>query len=214
MIVILYILLGILLLLFLITLIRVQIFATYYNELALTVKVLFFKITILPTPEKKEKPKKEKPKKKKKPEQKKKKEKPKKEKEKKPSLLDKLREKKGLSGLVSLFASIARIALGALRDIISHIVVKKFDLAIALSGEDASTVALNYGKLCAAIYPSINVITSSTVCKDYNIAIEPVFNPDRKTEIDFQTHFYLRIIFVIWEALKAGVKILIARIKL
>ena len=214
MIVILYILLGILLLLFLITLIRVQIFATYYNELALTVKVLFFKITILPTPEKKEKPKKEKPKKKEKKPKPKKEEKPKKEKKKKPSLLDKLREKKGLSGLVSLFASIARIALGALRDIISHIVVKKFDLAIALSGEDASTVALNYGKLCAAIYPSINVITSSTVCKDYNIAIEPVFNPDRKTEIDFQTHFYLRIIFVIWEALKAGVKILIARIKL
>ena len=92
------ILLGILLLLFLIMLIRVEVLATYNDSLALTIKVLFFRIKILPS---EEKPKKEKKKKPEKPKPKKE-EKPKEEKEKKPSLIQRLREKKGLSGLLSL----------------------------------------------------------------------------------------------------------------
>ncbi len=204
------ILLGILLLLFLIMLIRVEVLATYNDSLALTIKVLFFRIKILPS---EEKPKKEKKKKPEKPKPKKE-EKPKEEKEKKPSLIQRLREKKGLSGLLSLLWSVVKIALGALRGLISHIVIKKFDLGILLAGEDAASVAQNYGRLCSAVYPAVNIITNATVCRDYNVGIEPTFEPDRKTETYADVHAYLRIIFVVWEALKAGVKIIIARIKL
>nr|WP_316625009.1 hypothetical protein [uncultured Ruminococcus sp.] len=213
----LYIILGIFALLFLITLIRVQVFAKYSDTLTLSVKVLFFTIKLLPPDkEKKEKkPKKEKPKKKKpKPEEKDKKEDKDKEEKKKPSYLSKLKDKKGLSGLVSLFTSIAKIAVGALKGIFSHIVIKKLDVGIMLAGEDAATVAVNYGKLCSVFYSAVNIIAAATVCKDYNVTIEPVFDPDKKTEVYADVHAYLRIIFVIAEALKAGVKIIIARIKL
>ena len=66
----LYIILGILLLLFLILMIRVRVFFTYTDDALVYVKVLFFKIRLLPKEEKEKKPKKEPPKEKK-PEQKK-----------------------------------------------------------------------------------------------------------------------------------------------
>lgn len=209
----LYIILGILLLLFLISLIRVQVFAQYAETLTLSVKVLFFKIQLLPAKEEKEKkPKKEKPKKKK-PEQKKPEE-DKKEKKKKPSFLSKLKDKKGITGLLSLFTSIAKIAMGMLKNIFSHIVIKKLDVGIALSGEESADVAVNYGRVCSVLYPAVNVITAATVCENYNVVVEPVFNPDQPTEVYADVHAYLRIIFVLAAAIKAAVKILIVRIKL
>ena len=209
----LYIILGILLLLFLIAMIRVQVFAQYAETLTLSVKVLFVKIQLLPAKEKKEKkPKKEKPKKKK-PEQKKPEE-DKKEKKKKQSYLGKLKEKKGLTGLLSLFTSVAKIAVGMLKSIFSHIVIKKLDVGIALSGEDSATVAVNYGRVCSVLYPAVNVITAATVCENYNVVVEPVFDPDKPTEVYADVHAYLRIIFVLAAAIKAAVKLLIVRIKL
>ncbi|MBQ3265997.1 MAG: DUF2953 domain-containing protein [Ruminococcus sp.] len=208
----LYIILGILLLILLILLIRVQVFMQYSETVTLSVKVLFVKITLLPAKEKKKKPKKEKPKEPKQEQKKPKKEE--KEKEKKPSYLSKLKEKKGLSGLLSLFTSLAKIAVGMLKSIFSHIVIKKMDVGIALSGEDASSVAVNYGRLCSVLYPAVNVIASVTVCKDYNVVVEPVFDPDKPTEVFADVHAYLRLIFVVAAAIKAAIKLLIVRIRL
>lgn len=207
----LYIVLGILLLLFLILLIRVQVFATYADDLTLSLKVLFVKIQLLPAKKKEKKPKEEKPKEKKPKEEK---PKPKEEKKKKPSYLSKLKEKKGLSGLLSLFTSAAKIAGGMLKSIFSHIVIKKLDVGIALSGEEASSVALNYGRVCSVLYPAVNVICAATVCENYNVVVEPVFDPDKPTEVYADVHAYLRLIFVLAAAIKAAVKLLIARIKL
>lgn len=207
----LYIILGILLLLFLITLIRVQVFATYADDLTLTLKILFFKIPILPQKEKPKKPEKEK---KPKEEKQKPEKKDEENKEKKPSFLSRLKDKKGVTGILSLFTSIARIAAGALKGLFSHIVIKKMDVGIALSGEDAASAAVNYGRVCSVLYPAVNIITAATVCEDYNVVVEPVFNPDRETEVYADVHLYLRIIWAIAEAVKAGVKLLIVRIRL
>lgn len=209
----LYIILGILLLLFLISLIRVQVYAQYTDSLTLTLRVLFVKIKLLPAKEKKKKPEKKKAPEKKKTEEKKPK-KEEKEKEKKQSYLSKLKEKKGLSGLLSLFTSVAKIAAGMLKSILSHVVIKKLDVGIALSGEDAASVAVSYGKVCSTLYPAVNVISSVMVCRDYNVVVEPVFDPDKPTQVYADVHAYLRIIFVLAAAIKAAVKLLIVRIKL
>ena len=209
----LWIILGILLFLFLILLIKIEVLMQYSQEITLVLKILFFKIVLL-SPDKPKEEKKKKEPEKEKPKEEKPKEKKPEEKKKKQSYLSKLKEKKGLSGLVSLFVSIAKIAVGALKGIFSHIVLKKFDVGIALSGDDAASTAVTYGKLCSVIYPAINVITSVMVCKDYHVTIEPVFDIDKNTEVFADIHAYLRPIFAVNEALKAGVKILIARIKL
>ena len=208
----LYIILGILLLIFLILLIRVQVFAFYADDLTLTLKVLFVKIKLLPAEKKEKKPKKEKPKEKKPKE--KKPEPEKKEKKKKKSYLSKLKEKKGISGLLSLFTSLAKIAAGTLKNIFSHIVIKRLDVGIALSGEDASTVAVNYGRVCSVLYPAVNVISAATVCENYNVVVEPVFDPDKPTAVYADVHAYLRLIFVVAAAIKAAVKLLIVRLRL
>ena len=49
----------------------------------------------------------------------------------------------------------------------------------------------------------------------YDIAlVEPVFDPDKPTQVYADVHAYLRIIFVLAAAIKAAVKLLIVRIKL
>ncbi len=211
----LYIVLGILLLIFLILLIRVQVFMEYSDTIRLSVKVLFVKIRLI-DPDKEKKPKMEKPekkKKKKKPE-KKKEETEEKEKKKKPNMLQKLKDKKGVTGLLSLFTSLAKIAGGMLKGLFSHIVIHRLDVGLAIKGSDASDTALTYGKLCSVIYPSINIITAATKTKDYHITVEPVFDDSRETEVYANIHAHLRIIWAVWEVLKAAVKVLWVRIRL
>ena len=211
----LYIILGILLLLFLIMLIKVEVFAHYENEITLSVKVLFIKKTLVPTPPKKEKKKKEKKKKpEKKPPEKKKETGEEDKKEKKLNYLQKIKEKKGLTGLLSLITGAARIAGGAMKGLFSHIVIKKMDMGIALCSGDAASTAVNYGRLCSIVYPAVNVIVAATVCKSYNVTLEPVFDDDKETEFYADVHAHLRIIFAVAEAIKAGVRLLIMRMKL
>ena len=207
----LYILLGILLLLFLICLIRVQIFAEYTDDIKVKLKILFYETLLVPQVEKPEKP----PKKKeeKKPEPKPEEEK-KQEKEKKPSYLSRLKDKKGVTGIIELFKELAKIAAGALKGIFKHIVIKRLIVGIALNSGDAASTAIAYGELCSAVYPSVNVITSICICKDYNVTLEPIFDDERPTEVYVNVHAYIRVGFVLLHALKAGVKLLIARLKL
>lgn len=207
----LYIILGVLLLLFLVLLIRVELLAIYGDSLTLVLKILFVRITLV-SPDKKPKEKPQKKPKEQKPKQPKKQED--KKKEKKPSYLAKLKEKKGLSGIVSLLTQLASIAAGALKGLFSHIVVKRFDVGIALSGDDAAATAVNYGRLCSVVYPAIDIIVAATVCRDYHVSIEPVFDPDRPTAVSADVHVYLRVIFAVAEALKAAFRLLLVRLRL
>ncbi len=207
------ILLLILILLFLVCLVRVRISVTYHEDIRVILKVLIFDFQLLP---KKEKPKKEKPKKKEDKKEKKKepREQEKKVKEKKPNYLAKLKEKKGLSGLISLFKELAKIAGGTLKGLFKHIVIKKLDVGIALNAGDAASTAIQYGQLCSVVYPAVNVITAITVCKDYNVTLEPIFDDDRETEYYADVYAYIRVGFALLQALKAGSRLLIARMKL
>lgn len=211
----LYIFLVILALLILLCFVRVQVFASYTDDLRLRLKVLFFELKLLPAPEKKEKKEKKKPEKKvKKPKKAEGEKKEEEKKEKKPSYLSKLKDKKGVTGLISLFTELAKLAGGTLNGILSHVVINKLDVGIALNSGDAASTALSYGKLCSVFYPAVNVITSVTVCKSYNVTLEPVFDSDRETEVYADVHAHIRVGFALWEALKAGVKLLIFRIRM
>ncbi len=209
----LYIILGVLLLIFLILLIRVQVFAKYTDALRLTLKVLFVRIRLI-DPDKEKKPKK---KKKKKPQPKKdqepKKEEKKKE-EKKENLLTRLKDKKGVTGILSLLSSLAELAGKTMKNLFSHIVIHKLDLGLSIKGEDAASTAVTYGRLCAVVYPSVNIITAVTDTKDYHVTVEPLFDDSKETSVYADVHAHIRVIWVVWEALKAAVKLLIIRIKL
>ena len=205
----LYIVLGIALAVFLLLMIRVQIFAAYTDDLHLKIKVLFFQKTILPAPPKHKKKKKQKSKPGKKSDQK-----PADAKQEKQSYLGKLREKKGLSGVVSLLTEVAKITGGVLKGIFAHMVIHRMNVGIALNSGDAASTAVAYGNLCAVVYPAVNVIAAATVCKDYNVTVEPIFDGDRQTEISVDVYAHLRLFFVIDDAIKAGLRLMWLRLRL
>ena len=209
----LYILLIILLLLVFICLIRIRVEAKYVDEIKVILKILLLDFQLVPYVEKPEKKseKKKSDKKKQKPEEEEKKEETT---EKKQSYLSKLKDKKGVTGLISLFTEVAKIAGGTLQGIFRHIVIKKLIVGIALNSGDAASTAVDYGKMCSVVYPAVNVITSICICKDYSVTLEPIFDDERSTEAYAEISAYIRVGFILWYALKAGVKLLIARIKM
>ena len=115
---------------------------------------------------------------------------------------------------MSLLTSVARIAAGALKGLFSHIVIRKMDVGVALNSGNAADTAVTYGKLCSVIYPAVNVIVAATVCKSYNVSVEPVFDAEGDTEVSAEINAYLRVIFAVHEAIKAGLKLLWLRVRL
>lgn len=198
----LYIILGVLLLLFLLTLFNVWVLANYDNELKLSVRIAFVEFQLVPPKPKKKKKKKKKPKdstkkkKKKKPE-----EKPKKEKS--FNIMDYVKEK-GVSGILNIVKRVSKLAAGALKDLFSKITVKKLSLFIRIAGEDAADSAVKYGQLCSVLYPSLKVIAEVVTVEDYDIDVEPDFSDEPKTVAKGEVVARIRIISILIVVFKRG----------
>lgn len=205
----LYIILGVLLLIALLLTVRIRVFFTFDGEATVVLKILFFKKTLVPPPEKKEK----KPKPPKQPKEKSDKQ-TEKSKPEELSYLDKIRQKKGLSGLVSLLTGLAKLAGGALKYLASHTVIRKLDVGVAINAGDAASTAITYGRLCSAIYPAVNVITAVTVCRSYNVTVEPIFDSEQQTWASAEVHAYLRLFFLVVEGIRAGIRLLLLRFRM
>jgi ribosomal protein S25 len=162
----LYILLGIVLFIALVMFIPITLRASYKEEFWCAVYIGFVKLQLVPA-----KPKKEKKKKKAK-KQTQKTEQPKKATEKKPSLI----KKYGIEWLLNLIKKVAELAVSALQDFFSHILVKKLSLSISVAGDDAADTAIKYGKYCAVIYPAVGTIVRVVKCKGYGVDINPNFS--------------------------------------
>lgn len=195
----LYIILGILLLLFLLTLFNVWVLASYNEELKLFIKVAFVKIQLVPPKPKKEKKKKKpkKPKKKKTPEKKKP------EKEKSFSIKDYVKQK-GVSGILNIVKRTASFAKGALNDLFSKTTVTRFSLMLRIAGSDAADSAVKYGQVCSVLYPALKVIGEVVTIEDYDIDVEPDFSDKPKNVAQGEVTAKIRIISVLRVAFKRG----------
>lgn len=172
----LYIILGILLFLFLLTLFNVFVYAEYNEELSLSVRIAFVKIKILPPKPKKEKPEK-KPKKKKKDKKKKNDEK---EKKKKPNKLTAYVKQKGVSGILNIVKRISKLATGVLKDFFSRLTLTELTVNLKISGDTAEDTAVKYGEVCAVFFPALRLITEIVTVKKYDVNVNPDFNDDAK----------------------------------
>lgn len=195
----LYIILGILLFLFLLTLLNIWVLVNYDEELALFVRVAFVKLQIIPSKPKKKKKKPKKPKKKTK--KKPKEEKP--EKEKAFSIKDYVKEK-GVSGILNIVKRVAKLAVGALKDLFSKITVTKLSLRLRVAGSDAADSAVKYGRVCSVLYPALKVIAEVVTVEDYDIDVEPDFSDEPKNSAKAEVKAKVRIISLIGVAFKHG----------
>lgn len=191
----LYILLGIALFVALVMFIPITLRASYKEDFWCAVYIGFVKLQLVPA-----KPKKEKKKKVKK--QTPKTKQPKKATEKKPSLI----KKYGIEWLLNLIKRVAELAVSALQDFFSHILIKKFSLSISVAGDDAADTAIKYGKYCAVVYPAVGTIVRVVKCKGYGVDINPNFSEKAETEINFDFVARVFVFRLVALAVKHGIK--------
>ncbi len=189
----LYILLGIILLIFLILLIPIGVKVSYKGEVKAVLKIGFIPIRIYPP----------KPKKKKKDKKKEKKEsEDDKKKKKKPSIV----KEKGILWLVDTIREAASLAAGALKSFFKHLVIKRFSLSISYHGKDAEDTAVKYGYFCLAVYPAVSILVKASKCKKYGVDISPNFNEGDQSRYAVDIYAYIRLLWIFAIAFRYGFK--------
>lgn len=201
----LYILLGIFLILGLISIIPVGVDARYRTKLYCVAKIGFLRFRIVPQKRKKKKPKS--------PEAKPKREKPKKEKNDGVSI-KKLFEQNGVSGIINIIKKIGSLAVGALKDVFSHVIIRELMVDITVSGENAADTALDFGYACTAVYPAVSAISQVCICKDFKVMVTPDFTEGAKSKAVCRFSGDIRIFWLIKAAVVHGFKALQLMLKL
>ncbi len=170
----LYIVLGILAFLLLILLwpvsFRVSFRVSYRDELLIKARILGIPVTLFPGREKPEKPKQEKPGKK--PSKRKKRREAEQEK-----LLDlsRMLKEDGIGGTLHYFRELAAMLMKAARRALRAITIRKLWLRIHIGGDDASTVAIQYGRVCAALFPAVELVGGLVKIGKRDIEVTPAF---------------------------------------
>lgn len=154
---------GILLILFLLLILPVTVIADFTENKSITVKYLFLKFRFGLNGKKKDKPKKEKKKQKPKPDSDKKKSSP------------KNNRKRKIAETVSEYAELLRELLKNFSYMLKHITVGRFYVKISVCGEDAADTAVQYGAVCAVIYPFAAFTESIITVKNMELNVEPNF---------------------------------------
>lgn len=199
--IILFIILGILLFLFLLTLIPVGVEARYRNRLYCVLKIGFVRIRLLP-----QKPKKKK-KSAKKPSRSEKTKKKKPEKNESFSFKELFKEN-GVSGLLNILKKILSLITGALKDVFRHIIIKELSIYIVAAGDDAADTAMNYGYVCSAVYPAVSAITQICKCKTFSVLADPDFTDGAKSRAVCRLDAHIRIFWIVKAAAVHGYKAL------
>lgn len=188
--IVLYILGGILLFLFLLTLLPVRFEVAFKEEFALTIRYAFLKVPVLPG---KEKPPEPEPK-------------PKKEEKEKtgPSTADRLKrslKREGFWGLVQALAEFVKEALMASGRLLTHLKLKRFDLYLCLGGAyDAAQAAILFGQLSAGVYGACGALFTVMPCKKKGVTVDLDYSAAENTA-EFSACLSLRPLFAIKAAL-------------
>ncbi len=201
---VLYIILGILLFLFLLTLLNIRVIAVYNEELTLWVRVAFVKLRLVPPKPKKKKKKKPQ----KKPSKKPSKQKPEKKKAKKSFDFKALVKENGVSGIINIVKRIAKLAVGTLKDFFSAVTVTKLSVYLKIAGSDAADSAIKYGRVCAVLFPSLNAVMNVVRVKKYEVNVNPDFSDEPKNSAKAELRAKIRVLSIIIIAFKRGIQAL------
>lgn len=190
----LFVILGVLLFLLLLTAIPVRVEATFREEFFLTVRWLFLSFPLAPAREKPEKEGK-----------KAKKEKAgEKGKASGPGGADKLKavlKETGFGGFLRALFGIVKAVASSSKKLISHVKLKRFDLYLCLAGgEDAAEAAVRYGQLSGAVYSACGLFFSLVRCKDKRVTVDLDYT-SRENRVDFSAKASLRPMYALKEGL-------------
>lgn len=160
----------------LVSFIPITIKASYDENFSVSLNYLFFKKTLIPTAEKKNKAKKSK---KTTDENSKNKKTKKTEKIKKDNMFVSFYNNSGFHETVRLIADVAKVVKEYMNSLlIKHIVVKEMKLNLTVCGDDSADTAIKSGKISSAVYPSLGFLMSHLKVKKHDIKIIPDFIND------------------------------------
>lgn len=184
---------GLLLLLFLLTLIPVRAELRFHGEFTLTVKYLFLRIPLLPGEpegEAEEEPEEEKPKE-----------------PGKPGIRIKAALKReGLGGFLQALGELIKLLCGASAGILKRLKLRRFDLYLCVAGAgDAAAGALLYGRVAAGVYPACGGLFTLLPCKRKGVTVDMDYELE-ESRVDFSAELSIRPVFVIWEGLRLVLK--------
>ncbi len=179
--IVLYVLLGIILLLFLLLLCPMYIYFNFSEYLEIKIKFLFFSFTLFPKKEKKNVNNKTI----------KKNDKEKDEKLKvKENKISGIIKEKGFGGFLKILKEIIKIVLGSAKELFKKIYIDFIDLSIVVVGEDAADTAIKYGKVYSFISFASSVLLKNSDLNNSHINIVPGFNfEESKVNCATKIHF-------------------------
>ncbi len=187
--IVLYIILGLLFLLFLLLNIPVYFELRFKEELSLKIKYLKFSFSVFPKEEKHNKIEE-------KSDNKNEELKPEKKSKKKENYISKLFKQKGLSGFLSILKELTVLSTEAIRKIFLKILIDKINLDIMVVGEDACDTALKTGKIKSFISLCLLKVVKDVNSNRYNVNIYPGFSSE-KTKVDFYARIHFKPISIL-----------------
>lgn len=143
------------------------------------------------------KPKREKPKKKA--------DKPKKKtKEEKPSFfadLSKRLKTDGVGAVVAEIKELAGLVIGAARRVAHAVTVDRLQMDLIVASDDAAATAINSGRVCAVLYPSLTAIQSVICIRHRAVTVTPDYLAEKgRAQVDVLLHgFSIRLV---WAAVR------------
>ncbi|MGN0493800.1 MAG: DUF2953 domain-containing protein [Acutalibacteraceae bacterium] len=109
---------------------------------------------------------------------------------------DKLKKRHGFAGAVKEVFALIRAVLERLKRQSRHIAIRRLCLDIKVASGDAATTAIEYGAICAAVYPVLTFIDGIANVKMKSINVTADFNSD-KPDFGFSVIIRARILFLI-----------------
>lgn len=101
----------------------------------------------------------------------------------KENFLKKIYKQKGLLGTIRYFCKIFKLLFKKICRIVKHLKFRKFHFDLTVAASDAATTAINYGKICGAVYPIISFFETNADFKSKNVNVKADFD---KTDSELQ----------------------------
>lgn len=109
---------------------------------------------------------------------------------------EKLKKKHGFAGAVKEIFVFLKAVLERLKRSFKHIAIRRLCLDIKVASGDAAATAIEYGAVCAAVYPVLTLLDSIANVKMKSINVMADFNSD-KSDFGFSVIIRARILFLI-----------------
>ena len=118
------------------------------------------------------------------------------EKRKKKKSVKQLLKGRSLSRLLNFAFDVLKQIVKKAKFIIKHSKVERFDLDITVASDDAASTAIEYGAVCAVVYPLISLLLNYNNALKENINIVCDYNSD-KPQLEFYGVVSVRLIYLL-----------------